>query len=141
MKENYRLLKIILLTIGGLLPALMAVCQSETKLEGTWKGTSLCRLKNGPCHDEQVVYHISKDGKQGVIAVQMNKLVSGQEEIMGTVNCSWEENTQSLKGTTYTRNNKLVSWLFRLSGKELRGTLRDDAGEIIRDIHVKRDAD
>ena len=29
--------------------------------EGVWKGTSLCQVKNSPCHDEVVVYYISKD--------------------------------------------------------------------------------
>jgi len=30
-------------------------------IEGVWKGTSLCQIKDSPCHDETVVYHISKD--------------------------------------------------------------------------------
>jgi hypothetical protein len=33
----------------------------DTLLIGTWKGTSICQVKNSPCHDENVVYHISKN--------------------------------------------------------------------------------
>jgi hypothetical protein len=33
----------------------------DTLLIGTWKGTSICQVKNSPCHDEVVVYRISKN--------------------------------------------------------------------------------
>ena len=35
----------------------------DSLLIGTWKGTSLCQIKSYPCHDEQVVHHISKADK------------------------------------------------------------------------------
>ena len=53
--------------------------------EGTWKGTSLCQIKNSPCHDEIVVYHISKDSTGKSYEVIANKIVDGKEDYMGTI--------------------------------------------------------
>ena len=44
--------------------------------EGTWKGTSLCQVKNSPCHDETVVYHISKTDTINVYRNIANKIVN-----------------------------------------------------------------
>ena len=35
---------------------------AQAIIEGAWRGSSICQVKNSPCHDEQVVFHISKDG-------------------------------------------------------------------------------
>ena len=48
--------------------------------EGIWKGTSLCQIKNSPCHDEIVVYHISRDSTGKSYEVIANKIVNGKEE-------------------------------------------------------------
>ena len=53
------------------------------KIEGIWKGTSLCQVKPSACHDENVVYHISKKSAN-VYTIQANKIVNGAEVDMGT---------------------------------------------------------
>lgn len=53
--------------------------------EGVWKGTSLCQVKNSPCQDEIIVYHISKGSTGKSYDVIANKIVNGKEENMGTI--------------------------------------------------------
>jgi len=31
--------------------------QSQDSISGTWKGTSICQVKDSPCHDEVAIYH------------------------------------------------------------------------------------
>src|SRR5262245_1540087 len=52
-------------------------------LIGNWKGTSLCQVKNSPCHDEMVIYYISKGNTADSITISANKIVNGVEEEMG----------------------------------------------------------
>ena len=53
------------------------------KIAGTWKGTSICQVKQSACHDENVVYHISKKSAN-VYTIQASKIVNGAEDDMGT---------------------------------------------------------
>ncbi|HYK45069.1 MAG TPA: hypothetical protein VEV83_07870, partial [Parafilimonas sp.] len=53
------------------------------KIEGVWKGTSLCQVKPSACHDESVVYHISKKSAN-LYTIQANKIVNDAEVDMGT---------------------------------------------------------
>ena len=88
-------------------------------LIGVWKGASLCQIKNSSCHDEQVVYHISKGDNANEFKVQANKVVQGVEEEMGT-----------LVGTFDSKQNELIFspkpntiWKFKLTNQKLEGTL------------------
>ena len=59
--------------------------------EGVWKGTSLCQIKNSSCHDEVVVYHISKDSSGKGYEVIANKIVNGKEDYMGTLSFTYDD--------------------------------------------------
>ena len=58
---------------------------AQTPIEGIWKGTSICQIKNSSCYDEQVVYHISKDTGLNNFLVVAYKIVGGKEDNMGTL--------------------------------------------------------
>jgi len=58
-------------------------------LVGDWKGTSLCQVKNSPCHDENVVYHISKICSGDSYQIDASKIIDGKENDMGTLNFSF----------------------------------------------------
>lgn len=87
-------------------------------LVGTWKGTSLCQVKNSPCHDEIVVYHIKKGNTPDSCSIQANKIVNGVEEDMGTLSCKVDN-----------VNNQLISlangakWVFKIRNGKMEGTL------------------
>lgn len=90
----------------------------DTLLAGTWKGTSICQLKNSPCHDETVVYHISKNTAADTFYINAGKIVNGVEEEMGIVPCVYNKKTNQLISTAYKG-----TWTFNIAGDTLEGTL------------------
>ena len=94
------------------------VAQVDTLLVGTWQGTSICQAKNSPCHDEVVVYHISKGNSADSFNIQANKIVNGVEEDMGILHCSYNEKTKQLVSNEYNSN-----WAFTISGRKISGIL------------------
>jgi hypothetical protein len=104
-------------------------------LEGIWKGTSLCQVKNSPCHDEIVVYHISKDSTGKSFEVVANKIVDGKEEYMGTISFTYNDTQKVFVSIDSVRNTR---WEFKLTGNTIKGTLmyKDD---LYRIIDVKKE--
>lgn len=90
---------------------------TDSLLTGTWKGISLCQLKNSPCHDETVVYHISKQSGNDTFYIRANKIVNGREEDMGILPFLFNEKNNRLESTAYG------IWSFLLKNNELEGTL------------------
>ena len=103
--------------------------KDDTLLIGTWKGTSICQIKNSPCHDETVVYRISK--KTGVDSFYINasKIVNGIEDEMGILPFVYNKKTNQFTSTAYG------IWTFNIEGAELEGTLLV-RGELYRKIKV-----
>ncbi|MEP7375817.1 MAG: hypothetical protein ABI675_20640 [Chitinophagaceae bacterium] len=56
------------------------LAKADTLLTGTWKGTSICQKKNSPCHDETVVYHISKKQASTLFILMQAKLLMVQKK-------------------------------------------------------------
>ena len=92
--------------------------KAQANLVGTWKGTSICQVKNSPCHDEIVVYHISKGEGVDSFTVRADKIVNGVEEDMGILHCKFESKTKQLTSNSYRSN-----WVFTLKDKTIDGTL------------------
>ena len=101
----------------------------DTLLIGTWKGTSLCQIKNSPCHDETVVYHISKNTGVDTFYINASKIVNGLEEEMGILPFSYSSKTNQLISTAYG------IWTFNIEGGKLEGTLVSH-GELYRKIKI-----
>jgi hypothetical protein len=87
---------------------------------GVWKGKSICQVKNSTCHDEVVVYYITKGKTPNSFYIAANKIVNGSEEEMGTLHCVFDPKKNEL---TSTENNNL--WTFKLDNDKLNGTLVD----------------
>jgi hypothetical protein len=104
----------------------------DSLLVGIWKGTSICQVKNSPCHDEVVVYHISKAPGIDTFDISANKIVNSKEEEMGTITCKFNRTNSQLISTSY---NSL--WTFNLKGRNLEGTLLYH-GSLFRIIHVSK---
>jgi hypothetical protein len=75
MKIKTLLVLTFLLALGKI-----SIAQS---LVGVWKGTSLCQIKNSPCHDENVVYHISKNSSGDSYQIDASKIIDGKGERYG----------------------------------------------------------
>src|SRR3954464_13319530 len=93
------------------------VVNIDTLLIGTWNGTSICQIKNSPCHDETVVYHISKNRGADTFYINANKVVNGVEEEMGILPFVYNKKTNQLTSTAYG------TWTFNLEGDKHEGTL------------------
>jgi hypothetical protein len=62
---------------------LLSICgvDQQDNMNGNWKGTSICQVKNSPCHDETAIYHaVNTEGK--TYRFQMNKM-AGNKEVDG----------------------------------------------------------
>jgi hypothetical protein len=101
----------------------------DTLLIGTWNGTSICQIKNSPCHDETVVYHISKNKGTGTFYINANKIVNGVEEEMGMLPFVYNKKTNQLTSTAYG------IWTFNITAAKLEGTLLV-RGDLYRKIVV-----
>ena len=109
---------------------------AKDHITGTWKGTSLCQVKSSPCHDENVVYHISKAGISKNYSIQANKIIKGAEDDMGTLAASYDETQQTL--TVTMKDNRNSVWLFKIDGKKMHGTLTVDEKTLYRIIELKK---
>ena len=127
MKIKTSLLFTLLLALGNI-----SIAQS---LAGTWKGTSLCQVKNSPCHDEIVVYHISKDSTGKSYEVIANKIVDGKEDYMGTIPFTYDVKQNAFVSVDNVRNAK---WEFKITGSTMKGTLMYK-GDLYRVIDVKKE--
>ena len=103
--------------------------------EGIWKGTSLCQIKNSPCHDEIVVYHISKDSTGKSYDMIANKIVDGKEEFMGTISFTYDNQQKVFVSVDSARNAR---WEFRITGNAMKGTLMYK-GDLYRVVDVKKE--
>jgi len=103
--------------------------------EGIWKGTSLCQIKNSPCHDEVVVYHISKDSTGRSYEVIANKIVDGKEDYMGTIPFTYDSKQKVFVSVDSVRNAR---WEFKITDSAMKGTLMYK-GDLFRIIDVKKE--
>ena len=67
--------------LSAMLQRLPGNAQQTTKgkIEGIWKGTSICQQKQSACHDENVLYHISKKAVN-LYTMQARKIVTAQKK-------------------------------------------------------------
>src|SRR3954465_234923 len=104
--------------------------KTDTLLIGTWKGTSVCQVKNSPCHDETVVYRISKKAGVDTFYINASKIVKGVEEEMGIIPFIYNTKTNQLISTAYNG-----IWTFNIEIAKIDGTLFS-RGALYRKIKV-----
>ncbi|MDO3627856.1 hypothetical protein [Mucilaginibacter sp. BT774] len=106
-------------------------------IAGTWKGTSICQVKDSPCHDEIAIYHATK-GEGNTYRFQMNKMVNGKEEEMGETVFTYDTNNKTLDGVTTSAKGKGL-WHFVVKGNNMHGTLIVDNNVLYRLIDLHKD--
>ena len=108
--------------------------KSDSGIIGTWKGESICQIKNSPCHDEIAAYHVSKAKEPNVFHFEMNKIVNRKEEEMGPLEFIYNAATQTLTSIDEKRN---TIWKFQIKDTAMEGALMYN-GELYRIIHLKK---
>ena len=106
-------------------------------ISGTWRGTSICQVKDSPCHDETAVYHAVK-AEGNTYRFQMNKMVNGKEEEMGETVFTYDMNNQTLDGVTTSAKGKGL-WHFVVKGNTMHGTPIVDNNILYRVIDLQKD--
>lgn len=114
---------VLIIAISFISQILLAQQNPPATIEGTWKGTSICQVKNSPCNDEIAIYHVSKSAKENTYTFQMNKIVDGKEVEMGVTAFAYDSKTNILTGETTDRKGNISVWTFKINGNKMTGTL------------------
>jgi hypothetical protein len=139
MKSFNSLLVLSLLLIKtGNCSSQPAKTNTEDSITGTWKGTSLCQVKNSPCHDETVVYHFSKGKTDCWYILQANKIVNGAEEEMGALDFQYDKTAQTLTCTMVNQKKQPGVWKFFIRNNHISGTLVVDGNVLYRKIEADK---
>ena len=93
------------------------------------------QIKSSPCHDEIVVYYVSKESTGKSYEMIANKIVNGKEDSMGTINFTDDPQKKVFLSVDSVRNAR---WEFKVSGTTMTGTLLYK-GEFFRIIDVKKE--
>jgi len=114
--------------------------QAPSPIEGKYRGTSICIQRNGPCHDEQVVYYIARVGPDSAhvtpLRVTMNKIIDGKEDDMADFSgCTYSGHSLHCPMPPNVRPG---DWRFTLTGDKLDGGLWVSGNIKFRDIHLTR---
>lgn len=134
-KINIAMFVRITLLLPGILLFFTALSQPHPDFSGTWKGTSLCQIKESPCHDETVVYHISRQEAADHFRVTMNKIVNGREEDMADWIFKYDTVSQTLR---YVDTARDAVWTLYPSAKKMEGNLYFRR-QLFRLIRVEKD--
>ena len=102
---------------------------NTSSVVGTWKGTSICQVKNSSCHDEIAVYHISKGKADNIFNIQGSRIANGAEVDMGTLVFRFDPKTNQLISNNYG------TWVFNVKDKAMAGTLTQQ-GTLFRVIKL-----
>lgn len=112
-----------------------------SKLVGNWTGESLCVGNHPACHDEKVIYRITRppDAK-GIVSIAADKIVDGKPEPMGVLDLKYDGEKGTLVGE-FTNARYHGLWEFTVKGDVMEGTLSLlPAKEIVRRVKVRKDA-
>ena len=129
MLKSNLLLPLILCLSNQSIQAQTNPVKIDTLLIGTWNGTSICQIKNSPCHDETVVYHILKNKGTDSFYINASKIVNGMEQEMGILPFVYNKQANQLTSTAYG------IWTFKIEEAKLEGTLMVN-GDFFRKIVV-----
>lgn len=110
------------------------VSASTQGVAGNWTGESICTIKDSPCHDEKVIYHVTEPNDSGDLKIEADKIVNGAPDFMGTLDCKFDA-----KASTVTCPMKNGIWRFDVKGDTMTGTLTLPDGRLFRRINVKKE--
>ena len=107
-------------------------------LLGDWTGESICAGNTPSCHDEKVIYHISKNDEPGKITIAADKIVDDKPEPMGAIELKYDAGKHTLTGEFQNARYHGL-WEFTVKGNIIEGTLSLlPEKTIVRRIKVKK---
>jgi hypothetical protein len=100
---------------------------------GTWRGTSVCRVRPSACNDEVVVYRLTRLKAADSVAFDARKIVRGAEEEMGVLGCRFAPRSGQL-----TCIMPQGVWRFTVRNDSLVGDVRLKDGTKYREVRAVR---
>jgi len=100
---------------------------------GVWRGTSVCLVQPSACHDESVVYRITRVNATDSLSLDGRKIVNGREEEMGILACVFDA-----RAGRVTCKMPQGVWRFTIRGDSLVGELRRPDSTKFRDVRTAR---
>jgi hypothetical protein len=101
---------------------------------GDWRGESICVVRESACHDEDSLYHVTRQPeKPGWVSMKLDKIVNGKPVTMGTMECSYGAANQSL-----TCEFPRGVMRFTISGNKMEGTMTLSDGTLWRKLSLKK---
>ena len=136
-------MKAIILTLVILVSGSAACAQKQAaeSLYGDWTGESKCVGSNPYCHDEIVLYHLTRSKNDAAkINLSADKIVDGKPEFMGEFDMTFDPEKMTLTAEfTIKRTGGRGVWLFSVKGDKMNGTLTVfPENEVGRRISVSR---
>ena len=131
-RSSHRLLHLVAIICSVLAHRISAQAAPPDPV-GTWRGTSLCQVRPSACHDESVVYQITRTTMADSLALDGRKIVDGAEEEMGVLGCRFDAPRARL-----TCPIASGVWRFTIRGDSLVGELRLSDGTRVRDVRTSR---
>ena len=122
-----------LFAVGHNMPGRIEFALDEAQLIGDWTGDSICQVKNSPCHDEKVVYHIVKGRDPDHVTISADKIVDGKAINMGTGDYTYNRSNGTLLNETEGR-----VWKFTVKGNAMEGTLTMPDKTVYRRVTLKK---
>jgi hypothetical protein len=97
---------------------------------GEWRGESTCVAKDTACHDETVVYRITK--KSGHASVSADKIVNGSAVNMGTLEFRTDHDSLICE---YEQG----IWRLKLETGKIEGTLTRPDNTVFRRVTIRKE--
>jgi hypothetical protein len=121
-----------LLACGGRAANKLPVIQDGPNVIGDWTGESICQVKNSPCHDEKVVYHVTRGKAADLVECSADKIVDGKAVNMGTLVFKYDKEAGTLVCDDHGH------WQFTIKGNKMEGTLTLADGTLYRKIALTK---
>jgi hypothetical protein len=111
-----------------------ALAQDGAALIGTWKGESLCQVKDSPCNDEKVVCTIARAKESGKVNITADKIVDGRPVTMGVGDWDYDKEKNIL-----TLVIPHGVWKLTINANKIDGILTLSDKTIYRRMWLKKD--
>jgi hypothetical protein len=104
-----------------------------SQIVGTWRGNSVCTVKDSPCHDEVNVYRFSKlAGRPGSFTGTASKVVDGREIVMGSGEWTYDSEKRVLEC-------KAPAIRLVMTENKMEGSLTSANGTVYRRVYLKKE--
>jgi hypothetical protein len=137
-------MKLAIISAFVILGSITAFAQQKATAEslyGDWQGESKCTGNNPYCHDEIVVYHVTRSKKDAaMVNISADKIVNGKPDFMGEFDMIYDPVKHTLMSEfKIPRTGGKGVWLFHIDGDKMDGTLTVfPENEVGRRIKVTR---